>query len=422
MATTNAILKWSRIKQLKRGIQTQDSESENEPSTSERDPLFRSGYLTHFPSQPRIFYTIDDKVEVGEMAGVLFSRAGRLLFFICFSLYLFGDLSIYAVAIGKSLVDAVCSFENMTDPLPLNATKCWPDLPYTRQDAYRGFLVCFLLIFGPFAFFNVQKTKYLQLITSCTRWLAFITMITLAIRRLLDPSLPHGQPKSVVVSGFPTLLGSCIYSFMCHHSLPSLLSPISNKTGLFRILAADYILVMTFYIVLAVSAVFSFPQLQPLYTLNFVPEIGNRDAMEIVDYFLMLFPVLTLTASFPVIVVTLRNNLQAILAPHSSWYYRQILMPLLAVIPPVLLAMMTDNLDILVGVTGSYAGAGIQYLIPAFLVLSARSIKPNELRSLPNNFASPFLSKFWPILVICWALICIIFVTFNIVKKYMNLF
>lgn len=135
-------------------------------------------------------------------------------------------------------------------------------------------------------------------------------MITLAIRRLLNPAVPHGQPKLAVLSGFPTLLGSCVYSFMCHHSLPALLSPISNKRRLNMTLTADYILVLSFYITLAVTAVFAFPVLQSLYTLQFVPDISDRNVMEAIDYFLILFPVLTLTTSFPVVTVTLRNNLQ----------------------------------------------------------------------------------------------------------------
>ena len=39
----------------------------------------------------------------------------------------------------------------------------------------------------------------------------------------------------------------------------------------------------------------------------------------------------------------------------------------LAVLPPALVALATDDLGILVTVTGAYAGAGIQYIIPVCL-------------------------------------------------------
>lgn len=73
---------------------------------------------------------------------------------------------------------------------------------------------------GPFGFFNVTKTKYLQIFTSLMRWLAFSAMVTLACLRLANGKIHH--PPSFVVDGIPNMFGVCVYSFMCHHSLPSL--------------------------------------------------------------------------------------------------------------------------------------------------------------------------------------------------------
>lgn len=39
------------------------------------------------------------------MATTLFNRGGQIFFYICVCLYLFGDLTIYSAAIGKTLVD-----------------------------------------------------------------------------------------------------------------------------------------------------------------------------------------------------------------------------------------------------------------------------------------------------------------------------
>lgn len=414
MATTNAMLKLSKLKQMKRVIQATDSEGDDVPSTSEYSPLCPADPLQNFPSRPRLFYTIDEKIEMGEMAAVLFSRTGRILFFLCFSLYLFGDLSIYAAAVGKSLVDAACVSDNFTLP---DTALCWPKQNLTRLEAYRIFLSTFLAVFGSFAFFNVQKTKYIQFVTTLSRWLAFGIMITLAVVRLLNPNASHGSPVAVQLAGFPALLGSCVYSFMCHHSLPALLSPISDKSRLHIALAADYVLVLTVYLTLAVTAVFGFPTLQDLYTLNFIPHPGDHLEMEFIEYFLTLFPVFTLSASFPIVAVTLRNNLQAIFTPRGPWVIRHLLLPVVAVVPPVLLAMVTENLETLVGITGSYAGVGIQYIIPAALVLTARASRPTELRNINNDFASPFASMAWPVLVIVWAVVCICLVTINIASK-----
>ena len=41
----------------------------------------------------------------------------------------------------------------------------------SRLDAYRVFLAGFTLVVGPFVFFNVTKTKYLQILTTIMRYL-----------------------------------------------------------------------------------------------------------------------------------------------------------------------------------------------------------------------------------------------------------
>ena len=59
---------------------------------------------------------------------------------------------------------------------------------------------------------------------------AFGLMVVLALRRLVAAGRPLGRPPAVRAAGLPTLFGVCVYSFMCHHSLPSLITPITNKS------------------------------------------------------------------------------------------------------------------------------------------------------------------------------------------------
>ena len=113
------------------------------------------------------------------------------------------------------------------------------------------------------------------------------------------------------VTSLPSLFGVSIYSFMCHHSLPSLLTPMSRKSKLNTVLLADLSLILGFYCLLCFTATFRFarkrlpswPKLQgaltcnahvagslkDLYTLNF-----KNFKSEFVSYYLGLFPVFTL--------------------------------------------------------------------------------------------------------------------------------
>ena len=89
-----------------------------------------------------------------------------------------------------------------------------------------------------------------------------------------------------------------------------------------------------------------------MYTLNFLLDckVCSSDAIR---YFLGLFPVLTLSTSFPIITVTLRNNLRSLFGlDDDNRLIWKIALPILAMAPPVTLAAFTDDLETLVGVTG----------------------------------------------------------------------
>lgn len=79
----------------------------------------------------------------------------------------------------------------------------------------------------------------------------------------------EGEPTVANVSKLPRLFGICIYSFMCHHSIPSIVSPIEKKKNIFRSISFDYILVMFFYILISMTGIFAFDHLEDVYTLNF---------------------------------------------------------------------------------------------------------------------------------------------------------
>lgn len=246
-------------------------------------------------------------------------------------------------------------------------------------------------------------------------------MIITAIRDLIVDGA-KGHPQAADIMGVPELFGACVYSFMCHHSLPALVSPIADKSRLFSCLAFDYLLITMFYLLLALTGVFAFAQVSDLYTLDFSQRWMGNEAFLIPRYFLALFPVFTLSTSFPIVAITLRNNLKSLFLTeghHYWWCVHKVLFPLLAVIPPVLVAMATKNLEILVGVTGAYAGTGIQYLIPAFLVFIARKRTLQVIgMGVRNDFESPFKGKGWVIFVVMWAVTCIVLVSVNFIKSF----
>lgn len=358
------------------------------------------------------------------MSTIFFPPLGSIMFYICIAIYLYGDLSIYSAAVSTTLRDVICD-RNTTVNSTVLTEPCWAGKTATRFDIYRICLIFFSFLMSPWVFFNVSKTKYLQFMTLSFRWVSFAIMISIACFRILFPEegVPLPDPPKANFSAIPFLIGSCIYSFMSQHSLPSLLVPIKEKDKIGKIVSLDYFLIALLYLVLALTGIFAFRDLKDLYTLNFIPTNDKQSVIfKGVEYFLALFPVFTLTTSFPIIAITLRNNLQTLFVDkhqiHSQNYFvRQMAFPLMAIIPPFLITFNTENVESLVSFTGCYAGAMIQYMIPIALVFYSRKTCKNILgEGIVNDFRSRFQSNGWLIMILSWTCVSLIIVTVNFFK------
>ena len=235
-------------------------------------------------------------------------------------------------------------------------------------------------------------------------------MIGLALKRIKNGETKSHKVEVFHFSNLPKFFGVAVYSFMCQHSLPSIITPVINKKRINLVLLVDFLLVAAFYTFLVLTAVFAFAKniLEDLYTLNF----GSSPAF--CKYFLELFPVFTLSTNFPIIAITLRENLKTLFlkeGKHYGLFVRRYLFPLVTVIPPILIAFATTNVEILVAVTGSYAGSIIQYVIPVMIVFYGRIHMKKIYGSYVNKYRSPFRQRWWIFFVVFWYVLCVIFVT-----------
>ncbi|XP_049602113.1 transmembrane protein 104 isoform X1 [Syngnathus scovelli] len=421
MAAANAHLRWKRREQDEQINDDSASDISDDDSTArgraepETKPILsvqRSGStVDHFD--------IAERVEMGQMASMFFNKVGVNMFYICIIVYLYGDMAIYAAAVPISLMEVACGNHSCSaGAVKYNDTDaCWGSV--TRKDAYRVFLSIFTVLLGPFTFFNAQKTKYLQILTSLMRWIAFTMMIILALLRI-GKGEGEGRPSAASLAGVPNLFGVCVYSFMCQHSLPSVVTPISEKKRVGVLALANYVLILGFYALLSFTAIFCFDSalLHDMYTLNFTDNCHVLDVAAL-RYFLGLFPVFTISTNFPIIAVTLRNNWKTLFHREGGtypWVVDRVVFPLITLVPPILVAFCTHNLESLVGITGAYAGTGIQYVVPALLVYHARRhVEPITARRAVNTHRSPFRHAAWVWFVLLWAVFCLMFVTANII-------
>ncbi|GMT36048.1 hypothetical protein PFISCL1PPCAC_27345 [Pristionchus fissidentatus] len=387
-------------------------------------------------------FEITQRVEVSEMASMFLTRAEVIICYLSLNIYLFGDLAIYSTTVSKSFMNVICSSVNSSSIGPDSPCReFFPDW-VTRFVFYRFSIFLFIAACTPMIIVGVTKTKYLQLSTTASRWTAFTLMIILATMQLIEKG-PAAHPAPVNMHGFGSLFGVTVYAFMCHHSLPSLITPMSSKHMIFSKMAGVYGLVIAFYFTLSLTGAFAFEKVQDVYTLNFLHDENASWGYFIIDHFLALFPVFTLSTNYPIVAITLINNvkvLRNLVAPprysedeerlvdsdpieddpvvtrnirRTSW--SSLLVPVLAIGLPTLISFFSDNVLFLASATGSYPGVFVQFLIPCLLVLRARQYSRSFLQtSVPYKHASPFTSPLWPFAVLAWAAFSIVMTTLNL--------
>lgn len=262
-------------------------------------------------------------------------------------------------------------------------------------------------------------------------------MISLAIVKIVGAE-HHPSPTTARISKFPPLFGVTIYSFMCQHSLPGMVTPMTSKRYIYPILLGDFIVILIFYYLLVYTGVFAFfdTDMKQLYSLDFFTP-GDEIVKLICGIYLALFPVFTLSASFPIISVTLRENLKSLAKmifqepcvksvfklnkDNSEFKFPilidRILFPLLALTPPTIIAFSTQQIDILVSITGSFPGVGVQYIIPATLIIMAQWTFKQEF----NKYRSPYSSFLSHPIVICivigWSVVSVVLIIVDMIVK-----
>ena len=254
-------------------------------------------------------------------------------------------------------------------------------------------------------------------------------MISLAIRKIIiSDDDDKVTPPAFKLKGLPELFGITVYSFMCQHSLPGMITPMRSKRRVYELVAVDFVLVMVFYTLLAYTGAFSLSanQMQELYSLDFLA-LGNNFGLLTVGVFVAFYPVFTLTTNFPIISVTLRENLKALAktvyqhlrGPEHKFHFLvdRIVFPLVALIPPFSIAFATQQTDLLVGVTGAFPGVGVQYIIPLTLAFMAQRTLKKNYGIYQNKYKSPLSHYIVFIIVLVWSIVSVIFMFVQMIIK-----
>ncbi|XP_025058987.1 transmembrane protein 104-like isoform X3 [Alligator sinensis] len=372
-------------------------------------------YLPDDP-KPSVF-DINELLSLTDLTKMYFNTVGDLLSRITLMLGIYGSLAMFLTMAPFSLAELFCNIPRCTGEsnytvIYLDENRCWG--PISKSNAYRIFLAGFVFLIGPFVFFSIQKNKFIQILATTISFSVFCIIFVVAFH-LLATGHGKGNPSLANFGALPNLFGACSLAAVSHATLPQIIPPIQNKAYLGFGIAIVFIVVGTLYALLSLTIMFTFEneKIQTIVLLNFLDCSVAPGVFFI--YFLGLYTTFKVSAIFPLNAVTLRDNLWAMFSPFQCshiWIVERLIFPILTILPPIVIAMVTENIEVIVGVTGSYAATIIQFVIPPLLVFFSRRDTHEKFGpSVHIKFASPFQHNLWIIIVIIFAVFALITVT-----------
>jgi len=226
------------------------------------------------------------------------------------------------------------------------------------------------------------------MIMTCYRFTAFGVMIItvligLANKNPFSDGTSHIAPNYLFHwAGFATMFTSAAVATNFHYNVPDVIKPMKTKMNAGRMVTLALGTAVVFYASVGVLCAMYFgDQALPLATLNWSTYTGmeggwggdvkNRPPWAyIVQLWVMLFPVFDMLSVYPLVSITLGNNLLETLpkTQRISPRIAKLLSRFTAAIPPLILAAAVGRLDSIFAFTGLTAFF-LELIFPCLLQL-----------------------------------------------------
>ncbi|KAH9089253.1 hypothetical protein Ae201684P_001457 [Aphanomyces euteiches] len=297
-----------------------------------------------------------------------------------------------------------------------------------RLSAQQWYCRCHLWLDCRAAFLHLNEQIHVQVIMAIVRFVALTTMIvsaTIAIFTGPNDSAAvkaaHAPYASTVplidLDSFGLLFSTAVFSQLFQHSVPGLLAPLARKdqAKASAIFGSALGTTTLFYLALSLSCCYFFgPKISSSVNLNWAEfSWGFEGAVPLWAKFLtllvVLFPALDTLSVFPLIAITLGDNLAASLKGHCGWFkYKKVFCRLVASVPPLIVAVMVTDLSVTLKFSGIF-GIYVAFITPALLQLVSQREDPRS-----NVYSGPFSSESFVYIVLVFGVVALIIATLQI--------
>ncbi|GMF26672.1 unnamed protein product [Phytophthora lilii] len=300
--------------------------------------------------------------------------------------------------------------------------------------------VVFACIVLPLSCSDLTEQIYVQLTMSVVRFAALLIMIfSAAYAVYADPfdsgavlqpspeSAPYLSDYSLVdLSGFGVMFSTGVFSQLFQHSVPGLLAPLGakNQEKAATIFGSTLLTTMVFYIALgSVCSLYFGPKLATSVNLNWAEFTwGINESMTLVPLWakllsmiVVVFPALDTLSVFPLISVTLGDNMAAVVPKRwtrggrrSSW---KLICRFGAALPPLLISMFVSDLSVTLQISG-LMGIYVAFFAPALLQLQARREIPSS-----NAYSGKFSGTVYVYGVLVFGMLALLVLLYQLVRQ-----
>eukprot|EP01137_Pigoraptor_chileana_P006741 Opistho-2@51389 len=239
----------------------------------------------------------------------------------------------------------------------------------------------------PLTLLDVAEQMYVQAALTVYRFSSFIVMIiTVCIAMAHQPALVREQAKEdygFKFSGFVAAFTSSIVALNFHYNMPDVIQPVRDKKRLRLVISASLITATTFYIVIgSLCAIYFGENTNEIITKNWSAYTGCGDGWEkcsssgrsakaiVVQLWVLLFPICDMVSVYPLIGITLSNNLMEMVPASMKLRYSprvlRIATRLGSTIIPLILGAAVGSLSTIFEFAGLFAFF-LEFLIPCGL-------------------------------------------------------
>mmetsp|Transcript_70131 Transcript_70131/g.131103 ORF Transcript_70131/g.131103 Transcript_70131/m.131103 type:complete len:531 (-) Transcript_70131:193-1785(-) len=338
-------------------------------------------------------FKIRDRIEVGTIGERLLTNSvARILVYVAIICFIYGSLSAFVVTVNTSLSHTLASMlqggcKSFQCPWKGNASV---DQLYPLC-LMATFLLAFKLCLG-----DLQKTKKFTVMVMAIRFIAMGIMLVGTASIIGDrgyaqePGTPE-QPDMTLSEAFEELprwnfgslgfiFGNSVYVFTLHHALPSMIAPLEHQDDAPKVLISSFLVVVFLMVLLSVSAMLAFQEVQSFYNLNFTHTLASIwtvfDIGSAVGLFIVAYPTFAIS-TIPTNAITLRNTLGRVLHfpppdPDNNLTPSNLFLTALVLVPPFFVAYVTDSIQVIIKFVGGYFGLTVSFLLPLVLVICGR--------------------------------------------------